>query len=233
MQPSLNRRQLEDLVVDYSHRLHARGWVANHGGNISACLADDRYLVTPSALSKAVVCRESLALVDDGGERISGRSTPFGELDLHLTIYRERPDVRAIVQAHPTTATGLAIAGVVIRPCMLAEAVLNLGDSIPLVSCASRAKTADLCANLQQYAQSADVLVLEHHGILALGPDLDTAYLRLELIEHLAKIQLVAMQAGGVRELPAAEVVKLLETRTQAGLGSQARAAQLASLLAS
>ncbi|MEK7703607.1 MAG: class II aldolase/adducin family protein [Myxococcota bacterium] len=221
---TLPRRVLEEQVVDYARRVHANGWVANHDGNVSVLLADGRYLITPTAYSKAAVTRDALLVVDADGRRVSGITKPFSELELHLYVYRHRPDVGAVLHAHPPTATGLAVAGVAIDPTMMAEPVVSLGAAIPLVPYA-RPRSAESTVALAAYLGDADALVLAHHGVLTMGPDLETAFLRMELVEHLARIQLVALQAGGVRQIPHEDVSKLLEARTQAGLGATARAA--------
>lgn len=216
------RRVLEEQLVDFSQRIHARGWVANHDGNASVLLPDGRYLITPTSYSKAAVTRDALLVVDADGRQVSGSTRPFSELDLHLYIYRHRPDVRAVLHAHPPTATGLAVAGVEIRPAMMAEPVVSLGATIPLVPYA-RPRSPESTALLGAQLADADALVLQHHGVITVGPDLETAYLRMELVEHLARIQLVATQAGGVCEIPRDDVAKLLEARTKAGLGAAAR----------
>ncbi len=219
----MTRRGLEDQVVEYARRLHAAGWVANHDGNVSVRLEPERFLMTPTAVSKAAVARELLIVVDGEGKVVSGSRKPFGEVDLHLFVYRHRPDVRAVLHAHPPTATGLAVAGVPIRTDLLAEPVVSLGDRVPLVPYA-RPRTAEATLNLGPWLAEYDALALENHGVLAFGPDLETAYLRLELVEHLARIQLVAMQAGGPRAIPEADVKAMLEARAKAGLGAKGRA---------
>jgi L-fuculose-phosphate aldolase len=220
----MTRREAEALLCDYSHRLHARGWVANHDGNVTMRLDAERYLATPTGVSKAAITREVLIVVDGQGKRISGLYKPFSEIDLHLYVYRQRPDVRVVLHAHPPAATGLAVAGLEVRTSMMAEPVVSLGAVVPLVRYA-RPKTPEQTQNLAPFVADADVLLLESHGVLSYGPDLETAYLRMELCEHLAKIQLAAMQAGRLRDIPAPDVQAMLEARTKAGLGAAARAA--------
>lgn len=218
----VTRRSLEDQIVDYSHRLHSAGWVANHDGNITMRLAPDRFLATPTGVSKAAVCREQLIVVDGSGQVVSGSSKPFSEIELHLYVYRHRHDVRAVVHAHPPTATGFAVAGIPLVPSMMAEPVVSLGADIPIVPY-GRPRSPEATLNLGKFLDDADALLLGNHGALSYGADLETAYLRMELMEHLAKIQLVARQLGGVREIPASDVQKLLESRTNAGLGKAGR----------
>ena len=218
----MNRRSAEDLVVKYSQSLHRNGWVANHDGNITVKLDEDRFLATPTAVSKGEITRDMLIVVNDKGEVVSGRYKGFSELALHLYCYRQRPDVRAIVHAHPPHATGLSVAGVPVLSTMMAEPVVSLGASIPLVGYA-RPKSPEWTLNLGPAIEDADAVTLENHGALSLGPDLETAYLRMELVEHLAKIQIAAHQVGGIREIPADDQEILLQARTRAGLGRAAR----------
>lgn len=219
----LTRRQLEDQVAAYSRRLHEAGWVANHDGNVTVRLGPDRYLATPTSISKKAVERDALIVVDDEGKVVSGAGKPFGELELHLFVYRHRPDVRAVLHAHPPTATGFAVAGVRVLTTVIAEPVVSLGAEVPLVPYA-RPKSPEATLNLLPHLEESDALVLASHGVLTYGADLETAFLRMELVEHLAKIQLVARQLGGARELPSGDVDKLLEARTGAGLGKAGRA---------
>ena len=218
-----NRRELEIRVAEVSRALHRMGWVANHDGNVSVRLDEGRFLATPTAVSKAAITRESLIVVDERGALVSGQGKPFTEMSLHLAVFRARSDVQAVVHAHPPTATGFAVAGSSIKTTMLAESVVSLGATVPLVAYA-RPKTPEWTQNLLAHLDEADALLLEHHGVLTYGPDVETAYLRMELVEHLAKIQLAAEQAGQTRDIPAADVAKLLEARTAAGLGRVARA---------
>jgi L-fuculose-phosphate aldolase len=213
----MNDRGRAAEVADYAQRLHARGWVANHDGNVSVRDGQGRYLATPTATSKAAVRADGLVIVDDAGAQVGGRGKPFSEIGLHLTVFANRRDVNAVVHAHPPTATGFAVAGVPLDAAFLAEAVVSLGPGVPTVPFA--APGPDACRALAAYTQSHDAVLLGGHGVLSWGPDLETAYLRMELVEHLARIALVARQLGGVRPLPSAVLPKLLESRAKAGLG--------------
>ena len=209
--------ELGQKVADYAQRLHARGWVANHDGNVSVRQGQGRYLATPTATSKAAVRADALVVVDDAGVQVGGRGKPFSEIGLHLTVYQSRGDVNAVVHAHPPTATGFAVAGVPLDEAFLAEAVVSLGPGIPTVPFA--APGAEACRALAGFTRGYDAVLLGGHGVLTWGPDLETAYLRLELVEHLARIALTARQLGGVRPLPSTVLPKLLEARAKGGLG--------------
>ncbi len=212
--------KLRTEMVDCARRLHARGWVANHDGNLSARLAPGRFLCTPTATSKAEVTAEGLVIVDDTGARVSG-GKPFSEIGLHLTVYRQRPDVKAVVHAHPVTATGFAVAGCALDVPFLAEAVVSLGPDVPLVPTAAPGPASEQA--LLPFAATHDAVLLGGHGVLAWGDSIQQAYLRVDLVEHLCRIFLVAQQLGGARPLPQAMMATLLEARRRAGLGPQAR----------
>jgi L-fuculose-phosphate aldolase len=220
-----SERALRDGLAEVARRLAARGWVANHDGNVTCRLGAGRFLATPTATAKAQVGADGLLVVDDQGARVAGAGKPFSEIGLHLTVYANRPDAHAVVHAHPPAATGIACAGgrQLERP-FIAEAVVSLGPVIPTVPFAAPGAAA--CAALAPFVAGHDAVLLGNHGALAWGADLEQAYLRLELVEHLARIALEAERAGGVRPLPDAALAPLLEARRKAGLGLPAPAAR-------
>jgi L-fuculose-phosphate aldolase len=213
----MNERTLRAEVSEAATQLHARGWVANHDGNVTARAGRDRFLATPTAVSKRRIEPGGLLVVDARGERITGSGKPFSEIGLHLTVYGNRPDATCVVHAHPPCATGLACAGsrLLERP-FLPEAVVSLGPSIPTVPYAPPGRAA--CEALAPFVGGYDAVLLANHGVLAWGADVEQAFLRLELVEHLARIALEAERAGGLRPLPEASVAPLLEARQKAGL---------------
>jgi len=213
---------LRTELVEYARLLHARGWVANHDGNLSVRLPGDRFLVTPTATSKARVTADSLLVVDSSGAKIGpAGGKPFSELGLHLAVLAARPDVRAVVHAHPPHATGFAVAGRGLDHAFLAEAVVSLGPGVPTVPYA--APGAGAATALQPFVLEHDAVLLGNHGVLAWGVDLEQAYLRVELVEHLAQIAFIAHGLGGVRALPASALPALAEARAKAGLGPRGR----------
>lgn len=214
-------RELRQQVIDVSRALHARGWVANHDGNITVRLGNDRYLATPTATSKREVSATNLIEVDGNGKRTSGNARPFSELNLHFAVYTGRDDVNAVVHAHPPHATALACSGsrLLERP-FIAEAVVSIGATIPTVPFSVPGAAArDALAGV---VGEVDAALLGNHGVLAWGADLELAYLRLELVEHLARIAVLAQTTGGVQPLPDAAIAELLGKRAKAGLGKAA-----------
>jgi len=208
-------------IVAAARALHERGWVANHDGNLTVRLGPGRFLATPTATSKARVDDGNLIEVDAAGERVAGTARPFGELGLHLAVYERRPDVGAVVHAHPPHATAIACGAehLIERP-FIAEAVVSLGAWIPRVPFAAPGAAARQA--LAPYIDQVDAALLANHGAIAWGADLEQAMLRLELVEHLARIALLARATGGIQPLPDAALPPLLAARAKAGLGRAA-----------
>ena len=225
---SATEQTAREQIASASRLLWERGWVANHDGNITVRLDDGRILATPTAVSKRVITADHVIALGPDGKLLDGQripAKPFGELHLHLRCYKERSDVRAVVHAHPPTATGFAVAGLPLTTPVIAEAVVSLGPGAPLVPYA-RPGTPASEDGLAAVLVDADAALLANHGVLAVGTDVEQAYLRVELVEHLAKIQLAARTIGRVNALPAGEYEALLEKRTAAGLGPVARGAK-------
>ena len=224
----MTEQEAREELSRCSMLLWERGWVANHDGNVTVRLDDGRILATPTAVSKRLISADHVIVLSaDGklldGQRIAGK--PFSELHLHLRCYKERADVRCVVHAHPPTATGFAIAGLALTTPIIAEAVVSLGPGAPLVPY-GRPGSPLSEDGLASALVDADAALLANHGVLTVGTDVEQAYLRMELVEHLAKITLAARTIGRVNALPDAEVAALLEKRTAAGLGPVARGAK-------
>jgi L-fuculose-phosphate aldolase len=210
--------KLRSELVAVSRRLHENGWVANHDGNLSVRLRGDRFLITPTATSKRDVDDGSLIVVDAAGKVLEGRMRPFSELELHLACYRARPEVDAVLHAHPPIATAFGLVGRTLSPIALPEMVVSLGPRIQTLPRALPKDKAAL-ARLEQAASEDDAFLLSGNGALTLGTDLSQALLRMELVEHCAKILHAAAALGTVPPLSPEELQPLLEARKKAGLG--------------
>ncbi len=210
-------------VVRVCRALHARGFVANHEGNVTALTSDGRILATPTSMSKADVRESDLLLLDRHGRRIQGHRKAFSELPMHLAVYRARQDVRAVVHAHPPHATAYAAVGRPIEAPFLPEFVVSIGGVVPLVPFALPGSEA-LSQNLAPFLEPYDVVLLANHGVLAWGPDLTTALLRVEHCEEAAQVLLLCERLGQARPIPEPLLAQLYEARTRAGLGPAGRA---------
>lgn len=210
--------KLKAQVIATSHRLHQMGWVANHDGNVSVRLRGDRLLITATAMSKRDIDEASLLIVDMQGRVLEGRKRPFSELELHIACYRARPEIQCVLHSHAPFATAFGITGRELEPIALPEIVVSLGDRIPTVP-RRMPKDPEGPALVSQYAALYDAMLLAGNGVITLGDDLTQALLRMELVEHYAKILHAARALGPIEPIPQADVQKLLEARRKAGLG--------------
>jgi len=225
----MEMQALRRKVVKYSHRIWDQGWVANHDGNITVRMDKSRVLATPSAFSNAEVKEEDLLVIEIWtGKVVSGRHRAFSELGLHLEYYKCREDVNAVLHAHPPVSCALSIAGIEVEPRMSAEAVISLGDRIPLAPYAFPA-SLESRRQIRFLGQAYDVIMMANHGVIACGTDLEQAYLRVELCEQLAKMQQGAIGLGNLRLIPEAWVSDLLAKRKKAGLGPESRGEKIPS----
>jgi L-fuculose-phosphate aldolase len=195
-------------IVAVSRRLYERGLVAGAEGNVSVRLDPARVLATPSGVSKGFLEPGSLVVTDIRGRKLAGEGQPSSELKMHLRIYELRPDVHAVVHAHPPTATGFAIAGLSFDECVVPEIIATLGR-VPLVPYATPS-TDELPERIVPYVAAHDALLLANHGAVTYGPTLDVAIHAMESIEQGARSMLVAHLLGNVNRLSRAEVDRLL-----------------------
>ena len=205
-------------LVAASRKVHANGWVANHDGNLSVKLTGNRLLITATAISKGDVDDSKLLIVDLTGKVLEGRRKPFSELELHLAIYRARPEAEAVIHAHPVVATAFGLTNSELTPIAMPEVVVSLGDKIPTLPRALP-KDEEALKRVSAAAKLYDAMLISGNGVLTWGTSLEMAFLRMELVEHYAKILAIAKPMGNVAPLSAAELAKLLEARKKAGLG--------------
>jgi L-fuculose-phosphate aldolase len=202
--------------------MHRNGYIDGTSGNISARLGPDRILCTPSGLAKGFMSPEELIEVDMNGRRIdpinesNAHLKPTSEILMHLECYKQRSDVNGVVHAHPPTAVALTIAGIGFDQCAVPEAIVLLGviPTTPYATPAS-AENRDAIRNL---IGEHDGLMLAYHGSLTVADSVWNAYLRLETLEHTAKIMFMAHQLGNVIPLPPYQIEKLIDMRKQLGL---------------
>ena len=194
-------------IVEVGRRMYARGYVASNDGNISIRLDDTTILTTPKSVSKGFMTPDMMVVVGLDGKKIRGTRDASSELLMHLEVYKNRPDVRAVVHAHPPIATGFAVAGIPLDRAVLAEVVTTLG-SIPIAEYGTPS-TPELPAAVRKYIKAHDGLLLANHGALTIGPDVYAAYYKMETIEHFAKISLVTRQLGRENLLSREEVHRL------------------------
>ncbi len=174
--------------------IYDRGYVASMDGNLSVRLDPRHILTSPTGICKGMMTPEDMVITDLNGVKLSGRRNPSSELAMHLLIYRRRPDIHAVCHAHPPTATGYAAAGVPLNKAILAELVLSLG-CIPVAGYGTPG-TTELTDAIEPLVQSYDAILMANHGVVTYGPDLLTAFFRMETTEHFAHVALVTELLG-------------------------------------
>lgn len=205
--------EIREAICDVCHKMWQQGWVAANDGNVSVKLPDGNFLCTPTGISKSFITPEKLVIVNDKLEVVEGAPgyKPSSEMKMHMRCYRERPDVGAVVHAHPPTATGYAVAGKSMDEYSMIETVIAIG-SIPLTPYGTPS-TDEVPDAITPYLPDHDVMLLQNHGALTVGCDLITAYYRMETLELYAKISLTAHLLGGAQEIEKPQIDKLMYLR--------------------
>lgn len=210
-------KEIKAQIIRYCHRMDHKGWVANHDGNISVKLDSERFAATPTARAKIDLLEDDLIEVDLNGKKIAGSGGAFSEMAVHLRIFKARPEVNAVVHAHPVSATAVGSANQEMLTSAIPEAVVSLGPGVPLAGLALP-NSPELWSELDPLLPYYDAVMISGNGVFAWGKSLEQAFLRLELVEHLADILLKSLPLGGPRVLTGAQVASLLKKRAEAGL---------------
>ena len=198
-------------LIEVARLCYAKGYICGLEGNFSVRLDDDLVLTTPRGSCKGRLNENDLVLTDMSGVAVSG-GQPSTELKMHLMVYRHRPDVRAVVHAHPVTALGLTVAGVSLADPILPEIICSIG-SIPTAPYATPS-TDEIPNSIVPFLKDHDAMMLDHHGALVYGSDLFDAFYKLETVEHFAQTLVVAYQVGKPIALSSQQVARLHEIKT-------------------
>lgn len=209
----MSEYEVRKQMCDIGERVYARGMVAANDGNFSVKLNSNEILCTPTGVSKGFMTPSMICKVDAKGNVIStdGKHQPSSEVKMHLRVYEERPDVNAVVHAHPMYATAHAIAGIPLTKQIMPESTIFLGE-IPIAKY-GLPSTPEIPDSLEPFLQTHDAVLLENHGALAWGSDLMTAYFKLEGLEFYAQLCYTTEMLGGAKELPEYEVERLVDLR--------------------
>ncbi len=210
----MNEWQLRREIVAIGKQAYERGLVTATDGNISVRIMGDRFLITPSGSCLGELAPEQLVYVDQEGRVLSG-GKPTGELSMHLAAYRERPDINAVLHAHPPITTGFTVAGQSLAQCVIPEVVVIFG-TIPTTEYAT-ISTEEGARVIRELIRDHDALILDRHGTITVGKTLIEAYRKLEKVEYCAQVTLVAKQLGKVRTLSPEQIQKLEAVRQKYG----------------
>ncbi len=203
--------EIKKEICEVGHKIYAAGFVAANDGNISVKVNDNEYYCTPTGVSKGDLTPDMIIRIDGKGNKIEGRLNPSSEIKMHLRVYQERPDVNAVVHAHPPVATAFTVAGVPLDKYILPEAVLTIGF-VPTCEYGTPS-TMEIPDSLMPYIQNHDAFLLKNHGALTVGNTLKKALFTMEEVEFNAKICKYAMELGNVEEIPCDQLEKLMELR--------------------
>ncbi|HSF17808.1 MAG TPA: class II aldolase/adducin family protein [Vicinamibacteria bacterium] len=203
--------RLKEDICEVGRRLYRNGYIAAMEGNVSIRLSDDEVMSTPAGACKGYLTPDMIVTCDMAGVKKTGTLRVSTEIAMHLTVYRARPDVRAVVHAHPPKSTGFAVAGVPLDRAVLAEVVVTLG-CVPLAEYGTPS-TEELARSVDRLIRGSDGILLSNHGALTVGKDVFDAYFKMEVVEHFAEISLVSRFLGRERLLPRKEVSRLLDLR--------------------
>jgi L-fuculose-phosphate aldolase len=200
-------QSLAEELVKICHLMYQRGFIASSEGNVSLRCGPDRLLVTPRGVHKGFLRVEQVVLTDLNGRQLGGELPPSSELPVHLLAYQERPDVAAVIHAHPTMAIACSLAGISLTDGILPEVITGLG-AIPTAPY-STPGTKEAAEAIRFFIHRFDAIILARHGSVTVGKDLLDAYSKLEMLEHSAHILSIAHLLGPVSPLPPEEVERL------------------------
>ncbi len=224
----LNEQRFRQEIVRVGKLLYDKGLIVATDGNVSARLDANRILATPSGLCKGFMEPEQMIVVDLDGNRLGPSNPanrnlqPTSEMRMHLEAYRRRPDVGAVVHAHPATTVALSIAGIDLAQCLLPEVIVTLGI-VPTTQYATPSSEENVRA-IQELIAGHDAIVLQRHGTLTVGRDPFDAFLKAESIEQMSRIVFMTQLLGASPTLPPEEVAKLVAQREALGLSRSADA---------
>ncbi len=218
--------EVRKQIIEIGRRIWTRGYVAANDGNISVRISDNEVLTTATGVSKGFMTTEMIIKIDMEGKILSADSTykPSSEAKMHLEVYKERPDIKSVVHAHPPYCTSFAVAGIPLDRCVLPEAVIVIG-SVPIAKY-GLPSTMEIPDNVRPHIKNSDAILLENHGALTLGSDLLNAYFKMETLEHTAQIVWNAVQLGNVNVLPPVEAERLLGLRDKFNLPGRVAACE-------
>jgi L-fuculose-phosphate aldolase len=211
----MNEYKLKEQICEIGRRVYARGFAAANDGNISVRLNDREIMCTPTMVSKGFMKPEDICKVDYDGKQLAGTRKRSSEILLHLAVYKNRPDVQAVVHCHPPHATAFAVAGVPIPHCVLPEVEVFLGQ-IP-TALYETPGTQNFAETIVPHLKASNTIILANHGTVTFGPDLEKAYWHSEIIDAYCKILILAKQLGNVNYFTPGQTKELLDLKKRLG----------------
>src|SRR5436305_9541642 len=214
--PRVSEFKIKEQLCDIGRRIWIKGFCAGNEGNHSYRLGPNRFLCTPTGISKGNLKPDDICTVDGEGKQIAGKRRRTSEFLMHAAIYKARPDVNAVIHSHPPHATAFAIADIELPTCIHPEAEVFLGP----VKTAKYVTPGDtrLGESIKPYIKESNTILLGNHGVVCYGPDLEDAYYKLEIVDAYSRILLLTKQLGSVSPLDAGEMKDLLDLKKRFGM---------------
>lgn len=212
-----NEQAIKEEIVKVATRCYERGLLVAGDGNISVRVGPNRLIATPSGVSKGWMTPEMMVAVDLEGKPLEPTSYKVSsEWPMHQVIYQARPDIHAVVHAHPPHATAFAVAGLSLDKAILSEVVLTLG-CVPLAAYGTPS-TRELTDAIAPFLEFHDALLMANHGAVAYAETLEKAFNKLETLEHTCKISFLARTLGNENVIPGRAIEKLFDIRERSGM---------------
>jgi len=211
----LTEHKIKEQICEIGRRVYAKGFAAANDGNISYRWSDKEIICSPTMVSKGFMKPEDICKVDYEGKQLAGTRKRSSEILLHLAVYKNRPDVRAVVHCHPPHATAFAVAGVPIPQCVLPEVEVFLGDVPTAVY--ETPGTQKFAETIVPHLKASNTIILANHGTVTFGPDLEKAYWNSEIIDAYCKILILAKQIGNVNYFTPIQTKELLDLKKRLG----------------
>jgi L-fuculose-phosphate aldolase len=211
----MNEYKIKEQICEIGRRVYARGFAAANDGNISVRLNDREVMCTPTMVSKGFMKPEDICKVDYEGKQLAGTRKRSSEILLHLAVYKNRPDVQAVVHCHPPHATAFAVAGVPIPHCVLPEVEVFLGQ-VP-TAIYDTPGTQRFAETIVPHLKASNTIILANHGTVTFGPDLEKAFWHSEIIDAYCKILILAKQLGNVNYFTQTQTKELLDLKKRLG----------------
>ncbi len=209
--------EIKREICEVGRRMYDKGFVAANDGNISYRLGPNRFLCTPTGVSKGFLKPADIALVDGQGRQLSGGKPRTSEIKLHLRIYGELPGINAVCHAHPPHATAFAVAGMTLPSAILPEVEILIGQ-VPLADYDTPGTDQFADTILPHLRNKANTILLANHGAVACDRTLEQAYFHLETLDMYCQILLLSKEVGGIRQIPAPKVRELLDIKQRLGI---------------
>jgi len=202
----MDESQARQLICEIGKLLYERSYVVSSDGNVSIRLDENTVLATPTMTCKGRMTEDDLALTDMEGKPLTDKRAS-SELAMHLLIYRERPEIKAVCHAHPPHGTAFAVAGLAIDKPILSEVILTLG-CVPLTDYGTPS-TDELTEAMRPFVKHHNALLMANHGVVTYGATIEEAFNRMDTVEHFAKISIYTKILGRERLLSSQDVEKL------------------------